>query len=133
MTGWIQTSAAFGLVGALLVILITRTHASARTAFAAWGWRIPFLFSVGPAGHLDVDPPEAARRARRSQKMQAEGGASEAPYAEAFLQWKNLKIVLLALFAIMIAQGAVWYTGFFYAQFFLETVAQGRPGRRSTG
>ncbi len=122
-TGWVQTSAAFGLFSALLVILATRLGLGAvagPTAFDAWGWRIPFLFSAGLLAvsifmrlKLSESPAFAA--------MKAEGGGSKAPYAESFGQWKNLKIVLLALAAIMSAQGAVWYTAFFYVQTFLGT------------
>ena len=121
-TGWVQTSAAFGLFAALLVILLTRLTLGAAvgpTAFDAWGWRIPFLFSAGLLAisiymrlKLSESPAFAA--------MKAEGGGSKAPFAESFGQWKNLKIVLLALFAIMSAQGAVWYTAFFYVQTFME-------------
>ncbi|HEY2751502.1 MFS transporter, partial [Phenylobacterium sp.] len=121
-TGWIQTSAAFGLFAALLVILATRVtlgKAFGPTAFDAWGWRIPFLVSAGLLAvsiymrlKLSESPAFAA--------MKAEGKGSTAPYAEAFGQWKNLKIVLIALVAIMCAQGAVWYTAFFYVQTFME-------------
>ncbi|MBS0359954.1 MAG: MFS transporter [Proteobacteria bacterium] len=121
-TGWVQTSAAFGLFAALLVILLTRLtlgKIAGPTAFDAWGWRIPFLFSAGllivsifMRLKLDESPAFAA--------MKAEGGGSKAPYAEAFGQWKNLKLVLLALTAMMFAQGGVWYTAFFYVQTFLE-------------
>jgi MFS family permease len=122
-TGWVQTSAAFGLFAALLVILVTRLVVGAAfgpTAFDAWGWRIPFLVSAGLLAisiwmrlKLSESPAFAA--------MKEAGGASKAPYAEAFGQWPNLKIVLLALVAIMSAQGAVWYTAFFYVQTFLGT------------
>lgn len=122
-TGWVQTSAAFGLFAALLVILATRLGLGATAgpaAFDAWGWRIPFLFSAGLLAvsiwmrlKLSESPAFAA--------MKAEGTHSKAPYAEAFGRWPNLKIVLLALFAIMAAQGAVWYTAFFYVQTFLGT------------
>lgn len=121
-TSWVQTSAAFGLFGALMVILITRWILGAQVgpdAFDAWGWRIPFAVSIGLLGvsvwmrmKLTESPAFAA--------MQAEGEASKAPYAEAFGQWKNLKLVLLAFFAMMSAQGAVWYTSFFYVQTFME-------------
>ena len=121
-TSWVQTSAAFGLFGALLVILATRTivgHYYGPEAFDAWGWRIPFLFS---AGLLVVS---IFMRLKLSEspafaKMKAEGEVAKAPFKEAFGTWKNLKIVLLALFAVMSAQGAVWYTGFFYTQTFMD-------------
>jgi MFS family permease len=121
-TSWVQTSAAFGLFAALLVILLTRLllgKAFGPAAFDAWGWRIPFLFSAGLLAvsifmrmKLSESPAFAA--------MKAEGGGSTAPYAEAFGQWKNLKLVLLALTSMMFAQGAVWYTAFFYVQTFME-------------
>ena len=122
-TGWVQTSAAFGLFAALLVILVTRLAlgaAAGPSAFDAWGWRVPFLFSAGLLAisiwmrlKLSESPAFAA--------MKEAGEGSKAPYAEAFGQWPNLKIVLLALVAIMSAQGAVWYTAFFYVQTFLGT------------
>ncbi len=122
-TGWVQTSAAFGLFSALLVILVTRLAVGAAAgpaAFDAWGWRIPFLFSAGLLAvsiwmrlKLSESPAFAA--------MKEAGHASKAPYAESFGQWRNLKIVLLALAAIMSAQGAVWYTAFFYVQTFMGT------------
>lgn len=117
-TSWVQTSAAFGLFGALLVILATRASVGVA-AFDAWGWRIPFGVSIGLLAvsvwmrmKLTESPAFAA--------MKKEGQASKAPYAEAFGQWKNLKLVLLAFFSMMSAQGAVWYTSFFYIQTFME-------------
>ncbi len=117
-TSWVQTSAAFGLFGALLVIMATRAVVG-TSDFDAWGWRIPFAVSIGLLGvsvwmrmKLSESPTFAA--------MKAEGEASKAPYAEAFGQWKNLKLVLLAFFSMMSAQGAVWYTSFFYIQTFME-------------
>lgn len=121
-TGWIQTSAAFGLFGALLVILLTRMALGKMfgpAAFDAWGWRIPFLFSAGLLAvsiYMRVKLAESPAFAA----MKAEGKGSTAPYAEAFGQWKNLKTVLLALTSMMFAQGAVWYTAFFYVQTFME-------------
>lgn len=117
-TSWVQTSAAFGLFGALLVILVTRA-AVGNAAFDAWGWRIPFAVSIGLLG-VSVWMRLKLTESPAFAKMKAEGEASTAPYAEAFGQWKNLKLVLLAFFAMMSAQGAVWYTSFFYLQTFLE-------------
>jgi MFS family permease len=125
MTGWIQASAAFGLFGALGVILITRTIVG-EEAFVAWGWRIPFMVSailVGISVWMRVKLSESPT----FQKMHEEGSHSKAPYAEAFGQWPNLKLVLIALFAVMSAQGAVWYTGFFYTQIFLEKFLKVEP------
>ena len=122
MTGWIQTTAALGLIGALAVILITRKIVGAE-AFDEWGWRIPFLLSALLLGislwiRMRLDESPAYRR------MEAEASDSDhrAPYREAFLTWKNGRFVLLALFGIMIAQGAVWYCGYFYSRFFMERI-----------
>lgn len=121
-TSWVQTSAAFGLFGALLVILLTRwvlgVHVGPE-AFDAWGWRIPFAVSIGLLG-ISVWMRMKLTESPAFEAMKAEGEASKTPYAEAFGQWKNLKLVLLAFFAMMSAQGAVWYTSFFYVQTFME-------------
>lgn len=120
LTGWIQTTAALGLIGALGVILITRNIVGVE-AFDAWGWRIPFLLSALLLGlslwiRMKLDESPAYRR------MEAEGGERRAPWREAFLSWSNGRFVLLALFGIMIAQGAVWYCGYFYTRFFMERI-----------
>ncbi|HRJ63145.1 MFS transporter [Brevundimonas sp. UBA2416] len=120
MTGWIQTTAALGLIGALSVILITRAIVGTE-AFDEWGWRIPFLLSALLLGvslwiRLKLNESPAYRR------MEAEGGERRAPFKEAFGTWRNGRFVLIALFGIMIAQGAVWYCGYFYARFFMERV-----------
>lgn len=120
MTGWIQTTAALGLIGALSVILITRAIVG-TDAFDEWGWRIPFLLSALLLGvslwiRLKLNESPAYRR------MEAEGGERRAPFKEAFGTWRNGRFVLIALFGIMIAQGAVWYCGYFYARFFMERV-----------
>jgi MFS family permease len=121
-TGWVQTSAAFGLFAALLVILVTRALVGryyGPGAFDAWGWRIPFLFSAGLLA-VSIFMRLKLAESPAFAKMKAQGRASKAPYTEAFTRWPNLKIVLLALVAIMSAQGAVWYTAFFYSQTFME-------------
>jgi len=128
-TSWVQTSAAFGLFAALLVILLTRLVLGAAfgpEAFDAWGWRIPFLFSAGLLA-VSIFMRMKLSESPAFAKMQAEGETSHAPYAEAFGQWKNLKLVLLALAAIMSAQGAVWYTAFFYVQTFLDKFLKVAP------
>jgi MFS family permease len=124
-TSWIQTSAAFGLIGALAVILATRT-ALGEEAFREWGWRIPFLFSMGLLAislwirlQLKESPAFVA--------MKAAGEGSKTPFRESFGTWRYGRVVLLALFGIMIAQGAVWYAGYFYAQFFLERILKIAP------
>ena len=124
-TGWIQISASLGLIGALLVILVTRTILG-EAAFADWGWRIPFLSS---AVLLGVSLYMRAKLAESPafKAMQAEGTGSHAPLTEAFLKWRYLKVVLIVLFGVTVAQGAVWYTTFFYAQFFVEKVVKLAP------
>ena len=117
-TSWIQSSAAFGLFGALIVILLTRL-AIGNEAFDAWGWRIPFLFS-GVLLAISIWMRLKLTESPEFAKLKAEGNESKAPFAEAFGQWPNLKLVLIALVAVMFAQGAVWYTTFFYAQTFME-------------
>jgi MFS family permease len=118
MTGWIQSSAALGLLGALAVILATRT-AVGEEAFKAWGWRVPFLVSAGLLA-ISIFMRLKLSESPSFQKLKDSGEHSVAPFREAFGQWKNLKLVLIALFAIMCAQGAVWYCAFFYTQVFME-------------
>ncbi len=120
LTGWIQSSAALGLIGALGVILLVRSAISTE-AFDSWGWRIPFLASALLLG-ISLWIRMRLEESPTFQRMKDEHGVSKAPYRESFLVWRNLRTVLIALVAIMFAQGAVWYAGHFYAQFFLERV-----------
>ena len=122
LTGWIQTTAAFGLIGALSVILITRQIVGAE-AFDDWGWRIPFLLSA-PLLAISLWIRLKLNESPAYQQMEAEASDTDhrAPYKEAFFQWSNGRFVLIALFGIMIAQGAVWYCGYFYTRFFMERV-----------
>jgi MFS family permease len=119
LTGWIQTTAALGLLLAVAMVLGVRLSVGER-AFEAWGWRIPFLFSsVLLALSLWIrlklgESPEY-------QRMRQHVAASRVPLAEA-VRGSNLRRIVLALAAILLAQGAVWYTGHFYAQFFIERV-----------
>lgn len=117
-TGWIQSSASFGLLAALLVIVVTRTYVG-EEAFIAWAWRIPFLVS---AVLLVVSVWMRAKLAESPHfaRLREEGDIATAPLREAFTKKKNLKRVLIAFFGIMCAQGAVWYFTFFYLQVFLE-------------
>ncbi|HTK33679.1 MAG TPA: MFS transporter [Caulobacteraceae bacterium] len=117
---WLGGSAAFGLLGALAVVLVTRA-VFGEPAFVAWAWRIPFLFSAFLLA-ISVWIRLKLHESPLFAKMRDEGHRSERPYAESFLQWPNLKRVLMVLFGIMVAQGAVWYLCFFYASFFMETV-----------
>lgn len=116
-TAWIQTTATMGLFLSLMVILATRT-AIGEEAFAEWGWRVPFLLSLILLG-VSVWIRLSMNESPAFAKMKAEGKTSKAPLSESFLQWGNLKIVLLALFGLTAGQAVVWYTGQFYALFFL--------------
>ena len=116
-TAWIQTTATLGLFLSLLVILGTRTW-TGEAAFADWGWRVPFLLSVVLLG-VSVWIRLTLSESPLFQKMKSEGKRSKAPLTESFGQWRNLKIVLIALFGLTAGQAVVWYTGQFYALFFL--------------
>ena len=116
-TAWIQTTATLGLLLSLMVILGTRT-ALGEEAFAAWGWRIPFLVSVLLLA-ASVWIRMSMEESPVFRQMKAEGRGSRKPLREAFGQWSNLKVVLIALFGLTAGQAVVWYTGQFYALFFL--------------
>jgi MFS family permease len=116
-TSWIQTTATLGLFLSLMVILGTRT-AMGEAAFADWGWRIPFLVSVILLG-ISVWIRLSLNESPAFQKMKSEGKTSKAPLSESFGQWKNLKIVILALLGLTAGQAVVWYTGQFQALYFL--------------
>jgi MFS family permease len=116
-TAWIQTTATLGLFMSLLVIGICRWKMT-PDAFKEWGWRIPFLLSIillvfSVYIRLKLNESPVFRR------MKGEGRGSKAPLKDAFTNWKNLKIVLLSLFGATAPEGVVWYTGQFYALFFL--------------
>ena len=116
-TAWIQTTATVGLFLSLMVILGTRT-AIGEAAFADWGWRVPFIVSIALLA-ISVWIRLSMNESPAFQKMKAEGKTSKAPLAESFGQWKNLKIVILALIGLTAGQAVVWYSGQFYALFFL--------------
>jgi len=116
-TSWIQTTATLGLFLSLLVITGVRAGMDAA-AFDAWGWRIPFLVSVlllAVSVWIRMSMNESPAFAR----MKAEGRTSKAPLSEAFLTWKNGRTALVALLGVVMGQAVVWYTGQFYALFFL--------------
>jgi Sugar (and other) transporter len=119
-TSFIQTTATLGLFLSLLVILFTRT-AIGEADFAAWGWRIPFLVSVALLA-VSVWIRLRLNESPVFQKMKDEGKSSKAPLTEAFANWSNAKIVILALLGGTMGQGVVWYTGQFYALFFLQSI-----------
>ncbi len=116
-TSWIQTTATLGLFLSLMVILGTRTLLG-EAAFADWGWRVPFLLSILLLG-VSVYIRLSMNESPAFTKMKAEGKTSKAPLSESFGQWKNLKIVILALIGLTAGQAVVWYSGQFYALFFL--------------
>ena len=118
-TSWIQTTATLGLFLSLMVILGTRT-ALGEAAFADWGWRVPFLVSILLLA-VSVWIRLSMNESPAFQKMKSEGKTSKAPLTESFAKWKNMKIVALALFGLVAGQGVVWYSGQFYALFFLTS------------
>lgn len=119
-TSWIQTTATLGLFLSLMVILGVQ-FAVGREAFADWGWRIPFLLSVILLG-VSVWIRLKMSESPAFKKMKEEGKTSKAPLSEAFGQWKNAKIAIIALVGAVIGQAVVWYTGQFYALFFLQSI-----------
>jgi MFS family permease len=116
-TAWIQTTATLGFFLSLLVILGVR-QSMPLEEFESWGWRIPFLVSVALLG-ISVWIRLSMNESPAFAKMKAEGKTSKAPLSEAFGQWKNLKIVIFALIGLTMGQAVVWYTGQFYALFFM--------------
>ncbi|MBB6166574.1 MHS family MFS transporter [Chelatococcus composti] len=116
-TSFIQTTATLGLFLSLIVILGTRTYVG-EEAFAAWGWRIPFLISIVLLG-ISIWIRLQLQESPAFKQMKEEGTQSKAPLTEAFGTWKNAKVALLALFGSTAGQAVVWYTGQFYALFFL--------------
>ena len=132
-TSWIQTTATLGLLLSLLVIMFTQIFVNANypsvtlangttiDAFKAWGWRIPFLASIvllAISLYIRLQMSESPA----FQKMKDEGKGSKTPLKEAFGTWSNAKIALIALFGLTAGQGVVWYTGQFYALFFLQKI-----------
>ncbi|MEQ1711581.1 MAG: MFS transporter [Hyphomicrobium sp.] len=143
-TSFIQTTATLGLLLSLIVIMFTQIYVNANypaveliqngkvvlgadgkatmvDAFKSWGWRVPFLASLGLlliSLYIRLQMHESPA----FQKMKAEGSLSKAPLSEAFGQWKNAKIAILALLGLVAGQAVVWYTGQFYALFFLQSI-----------
>ncbi|MDG5489050.1 MFS transporter [Sphingomonas sp. BGYR3] len=119
-TSWIQTTATMGLFAALLVVIGLRTLMG-EDAFRDWGWRLPFIISMALLA-VSIWIRLQLSESPVFQKMKEEGTTSKAPLTEAFARWGNLKWVLVALFGAVAGQAVVWYTGQFYALFFLEKV-----------
>jgi MFS family permease len=134
-TGWVNMTSTLALLLSLIVILFTQIAVDASfppiqlpdgstiTAFKSWGWRIPFLFSavlllISLYVRLQMQESPAFKR------MKEEGAASASPLREAFGEWRNVKIGLLALFGLVAGQAVVWYTGNFYALFYLQNILQ---------
>ncbi len=117
-TGWIQSSAAFGLLGALAMVLGVRSWLG-EESFVAWGWRIPFLASAVLVG-ISVWMRMRLNESPAFLKMKAEGNVSRAPFKEVFLEWRTLRLVLIAIISFLMAQGAIWWCAFSYSQIFLE-------------
>lgn len=119
-TSWIQTTATLGLLLSLMVILGVRSYVG-EAEFAKWGWRIPFLLSIFLLG-ISVWIRLQMEESPAFKKMKEEGTQSKAPLSEAFGQWKNAKFAVIALFGLVAGQAVVWYTGQFYALFFLQSI-----------
>ena len=132
-TSWIQTTATLGLLLSLIIIMFTQIYVNANfaevttaagakiTPFAAWGWRIPFLVSIVLLA-ISVWIRLQMHESPAFRKMKEEGSMSKAPLTEAFGQWKNARIALIALLGLVAGQAVVWYTGQFYALFFLQNI-----------
>jgi MFS family permease len=124
-TSFIQITATLGLFISLAVILIVQNSMS-REAFAAWGWRVPFLISIFLVG-ISLYIRVRMKESPIFQHIKSTGMTSAKPLKEAFTHWDNLKRVLVSLFGATAGQGVVWYTGQFYALFYLQTVLKVNP------
>ena len=119
-TSFIQITATLGLFMSLIVILLVQ-NAMSREAFSAWGWRIPFIISIFLVG-VSLYIRMRMKESPIFQQIKTAGMTSSKPLVEAFTKWENLKRVLISLFGATAGQGVVWYTGQFYALFYLQTV-----------
>jgi MFS family permease len=119
-TSFIQTTAVLGLILSLVIIMIVRVRMTPE-AFAEWGWRIPFLISI-PLLAISLWIRLKLNESPVFQKMKEESATSKAPFVEAFGQWSNLKLVLIALFGVVAGQAVSFYASTFYMLFFLDRV-----------
>ena len=119
-TSFIQITATLGLFLSLMVILLVQ-NAMSRETFSSWGWRIPFIISIFLVG-ISLYIRIRMKESPIFQQMKSAGMTSAQPLKEAFTQWDNLKRVLISLFGATAGQGVVWYTGQFYALFYLQTI-----------
>jgi MFS family permease len=124
-TSFIQITATLGLFISLLVILATQSLMS-KEDFSAWGWRIPFLLSLVLVA-ISLYIRLKLRESPIFSAIKSSGKASLQPLTDAFRQWPNLKQVLISLFGATAGQGVVWYTGQFYALFYLQTILKVNP------
>ncbi len=119
-TSFIQITATLGLFLSLMVIIFVQ-NAMSREAFSAWGWRVPFIISIFLVG-ISLYIRIRMKESPIFQQIKSTGMTSTQPLKEAFTQWVNLKRVLISLFGATAGQGVVWYTGQFYALFYLQTI-----------
>lgn len=124
-TAWIQTTATLGFLLSLAVILVTRLSIG-EAAFAAWGWRLPFIFSILLLA-VSVWIRMSLRESPLFIKMKSQGKTSKAPIKETFSSKANVKLILIALFGIVAGQAVIWYTGQFYALFYLTQILKVQP------
>ncbi len=119
-TSWLQTTATIGLFISLIIILGVRSFMGAEE-FADWGWRIPFLLSIFLLA-ISIWIRLQLNESPVFQEMKAEAATSKAPWAEAFGKWRNLKLVLIALFGCVAGQAVIWYSGTLYGLYFLQQI-----------
>jgi MFS family permease len=119
-TSFIQITATLGLFVSLVVSILVQ-NSMTREAFSAWGWRIPFIISIFLVG-ISLYIRLRMKESPIFSQIKSAGMTSSRPLVEAFTQWDNLKRVLISLFGATAGQGVVWYTGQFYALFYLQTV-----------
>ena len=119
-TGFIQITATLGLFVSLAVILVVQNMMS-RESFSAWGWRLPFIISIFLVG-VSLYIRLRMKESPIFQHIKGAGMTSARPLKDAFAKWENLKRVLVSLFGATAGQGVVWYTGQFYALFYLQTI-----------
>jgi MFS family permease len=124
-TSFIQITATLGLFVSLIVVLVTQ-QAMSKEAFLAWGWRIPFLLSIILVT-ISLYIRLKMKESPIFTSIKSAGMTSAQPLKEAFAKWDNLKRVLISLFGATAGQGVVWYTGQFYALFYLQTILKVNP------
>src|SRR5712671_4112641 len=119
-TSFIQITATLGLFVSLVVILVVQ-NAMSKETFSSWGWRVPFIISIFLVG-ISLYIRLRMKETPIFRQIKSAGMTSAQPLKEAFTKWENLKRVLISLFGATAGQGVVWYTGQFYALFYLQTI-----------